>query len=150
MGTWKQDFHLIYSKFEVMKKLSVITFLSAISLFTYGQDIDMTDYEAVAEYYVENFYSGKYTEAMSVLVKDGRANGIEIRCVEMGSCETQEDFEYKLYGEKVSKVENQKSLLIYWTETSYIEITLEMQDDESWLVVGSPSKPSEKAKAIRG
>lgn len=109
----------------------------------------MSDYEAVARYYVENFYIGNYTEAMEVLVQDGRANGIEIRCVEMGACETQENFKYKLYGEKVSKVENQKSLLIYWTDSSYIEIMLEMQDDDTWRVVGSPSKPSEKAKEIK-
>ena len=110
----------------------------------------MTDHEAVAKYYVENFYVGNYAEAMSVLVQDGRANGIEIRCVEMGECETRDRFEYKLYGEKVSKVEGQKSLLIYWTASSYIEISLEKQSDSSWRVVGSPSKPSEKAKEIKG
>lgn len=132
-----------------MKKLSIIFLFALSSFFASSQDIDMSDYEAVARYYVENFYIGNYTEAMEVLVQDGRANGIEIRCVEMGACETQENFKYKLYGEKVSKVENQKSLLIYWTDSSYIEIMLEMQDDDTWRVVGSPSKPSEKAKEIK-
>ena len=133
-----------------MQKIAIIFILLGSSFFVSGQDIDMSDYEAVAKYYVENFYAGKYVEAMEVLVKDGRANGIEIRCVEMGACETQDNFKYKLYGEKVSKVENQKSLLIYWTESSYIEIILEKQEDSSWLVVGSPSKPSDKAKTIKG
>ena len=122
-----------------MKKLVVLSSFLLISIVSLGQDIDMTDHEAVAKFYVENFYTGKYTEAMSVLVGDGRANGIEIRCVEMGACETQDGFQYKLYGEKKSKVENQKSLLIFWTEDSYIEVILEKQDDATWLVVGSPS-----------
>ena len=133
-----------------MKKLAFLFLFTSISLFSYGQDVDMADYEAVAKFYAENFYVGNYTEAMSVLVQDGRANGLEIRCVEMGECETRDRFEYKLYGEKVSKVEGRKSLLIYWTDTSYIEINLEKQDDNTWLVVGSPSKPSENAKAIKG
>ncbi len=133
-----------------MNKLVALTSLFLISMVSYSQDIDMTDHQAVAKYYVENFYAGKYTEAMQVLVDDGRANGIEIRCVEMGACETQDGFQYKLYGEKKSKVENQKSLLIFWTDDSYIEVTLEKQDDATWLVVGSPSKPSENAKTIKG
>ena len=133
-----------------MNKLAILLLLFSGPLFSMGQDVDMTDYEAVTKFYAENFYVGDYSKAMSVVVKDGRANGLEIRCVEMGECEKRDRFEYKLYGEKVSKVEGRKSLLIYWTDDSYIESNLEKQADDTWLVVGSPSKPSENAKPVKG
>jgi len=133
-----------------MKKLRIFFTLFITSFFAFSQDIDMTDYQAVAKFYVENFYVGDYSASQKVLIKDGRANGIEIRCVEMGECETRDSFEYKLYGERVSKEEGKKTLLIYWTDSSYIQIHLEKQTDDTWLVVGSPSKPSEKAREIKG
>lgn len=133
-----------------MKKLAILSFFTLISMVSFSQDIDKSDFQAVAKFYSENFYTGNYQEAMKLLVQDGRANGIEIRCVEQGECEIRDSFDYKLYGEKRSKVEGEKRLLIYWTDSSYIEITLEKQADDTWLVVGSPSSPSEDAVEIKG
>ncbi len=132
------------------KSLLFLALLFVFYFTSFSQDIDRKDVQAVAKYYAENFYTGNYAEATKVLVTDGRANGIEIRCVEMGECEIRDTFEYKLYGEKVVDNENEKALLIYWTDTTYIQISLEKQTDGKWLVVGSPSRPSDKAKAIKG
>ncbi|MEM6641631.1 MAG: hypothetical protein AAF616_01515 [Bacteroidota bacterium] len=114
-----------------------------------AQEIDRTDFQEVAKYYTENFYTGNYTNAMKLLVKDGRANGIEVRCVELGACEQKTYFTYKLYGERPNQPADVKALLIHWTEGTYIEVQLQKQPNGTWLVLGSPAKPSEKAKPIK-
>ncbi len=132
------------------KSITFLALFFSVAQFLFSQDIDTKDVQAVAKFYAENFYTGNYAEATKVLVTDGRANGIEIRCIEMGECEIRDSFEYKLYGEKVVDNPNEKALLIFWTETSYIQISLEKQSDGNWLVIGSPSRPSAKAKEIKG